>query len=196
MLEEDEDLSSGEEGTESVDEGEPKEVESKEDEQEEEVIKVISSSKKKKKQKTIPISNGKSAHDSDDDEEGATNMFLKQADSDDDWGGPSSKAKKSKAKTATKKESKQKKSKSNPVTEDPPPVATTNPIDIDSDEKPSSAAVDVDHKCVTCKEEFSSKNKLFTHLKKTNHGVYIPKGKVVTESDIPDLRKSKNKRRN
>ncbi|KAJ8925946.1 hypothetical protein NQ315_009798 [Exocentrus adspersus] len=33
--------------------------------------------------------------------------------------------------------------------------------------------VDMDHTCVTCKSNFPSKNKLFDHLKKTNHGVYI-----------------------
>lgn len=36
-------------------------------------------------------------------------------------------------------------------------------------------STDVDHTCVTCHSIFQSKNKLFTHLKKTNHGVYIPK---------------------
>ncbi|XP_031844006.1 dnaJ homolog subfamily C member 21 [Nomia melanderi] len=30
------------------------------------------------------------------------------------------------------------------------------------------------HCCVTCKSEFPSKNKLFEHLKKTGHSVYIP----------------------
>lgn len=34
---------------------------------------------------------------------------------------------------------------------------------------------DINHVCVTCKLEFESKNKLFAHLKKMNHGVYIPK---------------------
>lgn len=36
-------------------------------------------------------------------------------------------------------------------------------------------SIDVSHTCVTCQSTFDSKNKLFTHLKKTNHGVYIPK---------------------
>ncbi|CAG9860022.1 unnamed protein product [Phyllotreta striolata] len=34
--------------------------------------------------------------------------------------------------------------------------------------------LDLDHNCVTCKSNFSSKNKLFDHLVKTGHGVYIP----------------------
>ncbi|XP_017891394.1 dnaJ homolog subfamily C member 21 [Ceratina calcarata] len=33
---------------------------------------------------------------------------------------------------------------------------------------------DLAHCCVTCKAEFPSKNKLFEHLKKTGHSVYIP----------------------
>lgn len=32
----------------------------------------------------------------------------------------------------------------------------------------------LEHCCVTCKAEFPSKNKLFEHLKKTGHSVYIP----------------------
>ncbi|XP_053963051.1 dnaJ homolog subfamily C member 21 [Anastrepha ludens] len=38
------------------------------------------------------------------------------------------------------------------------------------------------HVCVTCHSNFSSKNKLFAHLKITNHGVYIPKTKAETPS--------------
>lgn len=33
---------------------------------------------------------------------------------------------------------------------------------------------DLAHFCVSCRAEFSSKNKLFEHLKKTGHSVYIP----------------------
>lgn len=42
---------------------------------------------------------------------------------------------------------------------------------------------DIDHTCVTCSAKFDSKNKLFGHLKKTNHGVYIPKS--TTADDKP-----------
>lgn len=34
--------------------------------------------------------------------------------------------------------------------------------------------IDINNSCVTCKSNFPSKNKLFDHLKKTGHGVYIP----------------------
>lgn len=33
--------------------------------------------------------------------------------------------------------------------------------------------VDINHNCLTCKSVFPSKNKLFDHLKKTGHGVYV-----------------------
>lgn len=39
------------------------------------------------------------------------------------------------------------------------------------------SAMDIDdlaHRCVSCSSEFPSKNKLFEHLKKTGHSVYIP----------------------
>uniref|UniRef100_A0A6M2DI37 DnaJ homolog subfamily C member 21 n=1 Tax=Xenopsylla cheopis TaxID=163159 RepID=A0A6M2DI37_XENCH len=40
--------------------------------------------------------------------------------------------------------------------------------------------VDINHVCVTCKGEFNSKNKLFSHLKSTGHGVALNK-KVITK---------------
>lgn len=45
--------------------------------------------------------------------------------------------------------------------------------------------LDISHTCVTCNSVFDSKNKLFNHLKKANHGVYLPKTtvKVPTESN-------------
>lgn len=41
---------------------------------------------------------------------------------------------------------------------------------------------DVEHNCVICKQEFPSKNKLFEHLKKTGHSVYIPAVEKVKKS--------------
>ncbi|XP_050296843.1 dnaJ homolog subfamily C member 21 [Anthonomus grandis grandis] len=38
--------------------------------------------------------------------------------------------------------------------------------------------IDLSHCCVTCKAEFPSKNKLFEHLKKTGHGVYLDQKNV------------------
>ncbi|XP_068893389.1 dnaJ homolog subfamily C member 21 [Tenebrio molitor] len=38
--------------------------------------------------------------------------------------------------------------------------------------------IDTDHCCVTCLAKFSSKNKLFQHLKQTRHGAYLPNKNV------------------
>ncbi|XP_017757637.1 PREDICTED: dnaJ homolog subfamily C member 21 [Eufriesea mexicana] len=38
----------------------------------------------------------------------------------------------------------------------------------------SIEASNLAHRCITCKVDFPSKNKLFEHLKKTGHSVYIP----------------------
>ncbi len=50
-----------------------------------------------------------------------------------------------------------------------------NSVKVPESSSESKADIDTAHVCVTCKSNFDSKNKLFTHLKKTNHGVYIPK---------------------
>lgn len=39
--------------------------------------------------------------------------------------------------------------------------------------KVDEAPVDLNHCCATCKSTFSSKNKLFAHLKKSGHGVFL-----------------------
>lgn len=60
--------------------------------------------------------------------------------------------------------------------------------------------VDIDdlaHRCVSCSSEFPSKNKLFEHLKKTGHSVYIPdalrnkrnQGKTPKETDNSQRKK-------
>lgn len=66
------------------------------------------------------------------------------------------------------------------------------------------SVVDIDdlaHRCVSCSSEFPSKNKLFEHLKKTGHSVYIPeltknkksqeKRKKATPKGKDDLDKKK-----
>lgn len=41
------------------------------------------------------------------------------------------------------------------------------------------APIDISHCCVTCKSAFSSKNKLFDHLKKSGHSVYVSDSKIT-----------------
>ncbi|XP_014231055.2 dnaJ homolog subfamily C member 21 isoform X1 [Trichogramma pretiosum] len=52
---------------------------------------------------------------------------------------------------------------------------------------------DLDHTCVSCKQEFPSKNKLFDHLKKTGHSVYIPEVVKVKKSEKSGKGKSRSK---
>ncbi|XP_055310228.1 dnaJ homolog subfamily C member 21 [Sitodiplosis mosellana] len=85
-----------------------------------------------------------------------------------------------------KKKQKNKKSAKKPIQNEPESTSIENKTPIDakkglnkktkkSVEQKSTDMTDVDHICVTCSSKFDSKNKLFAHLKKTNHGVYIPK---------------------
>lgn len=46
-------------------------------------------------------------------------------------------------------------------------------------EKVQDAAIDTSHCCVTCNTVFTSKNKLFDHLKKSGHSVYLPNSKAA-----------------
>lgn len=112
---------------------------------------------------------------------------------DDDWNNDNTNKKKKKTKTS--------KNASRAATA-PATVVLTNPSNdaeasdkcMNGDSKPAKPSrskdlkkvsqsttnigdSDLDHTCVTCKADFDSKNKLFAHLKKTNHGVYIPKPK-------------------
>lgn len=51
----------------------------------------------------------------------------------------------------------------------------------------NSNDIDISHICLTCKSVFLSKNKLFDHLKKTCHGVYIdPNLKNKTKQNIDE----------
>lgn len=43
--------------------------------------------------------------------------------------------------------------------------------------------VDINHCCVTCKSTFSSKNKLYDHLKKSGHSVYLPDSKIKQQKE-------------
>ncbi|XP_063227830.1 dnaJ homolog subfamily C member 21 [Bacillus rossius redtenbacheri] len=53
---------------------------------------------------------------------------------------------------------------------------------------------DVEHCCVTCRCEFPSKNKLFDHLKRTGHSVYIPGAAHGSVPSVEGSRRGKDKR--
>ncbi|KAJ9576416.1 hypothetical protein L9F63_006728 [Diploptera punctata] len=53
---------------------------------------------------------------------------------------------------------------------------------------------DLNNCCVTCHSEFSSKNKLFDHLKKTGHSVYIPHVTSAAKERAEERGRGKGKR--
>lgn len=105
----------------------------------------------------------------------------KISDDDQGWSDDGKKSKK----TKNKKTKTSSVPKAVPATASEPSesitVAKTKPISKKGkkfeakEENTTDSGVDISHTCVTCQSTFDSKNKLFNHLKKTNHGVYIPK---------------------
>lgn len=76
------------------------------------------------------------------------------------------------------KKMKKSKSKKNIQKKTPTNQQTSKTESLHVTEKPQQKDepdIDIGFVCITCKSSFESKNKLFTHLKKTEHGVYIPK---------------------
>ncbi|XP_053664568.1 dnaJ homolog subfamily C member 21 [Anopheles marshallii] len=124
------------------------------------------------------------------------------SDDDDDWTGGSKKStRKGKAK-GKGSEWNQKPKPSKTVKNEVPQVnwdaeASTSKatqeskLAISDDE---SAGHPSDQACVTCKEKFTSNNKLFEHLKKTGHSVYIDKLKA-TKTAAKGAEGSKGKRK-
>lgn len=56
------------------------------------------------------------------------------------------------------------------------------------------ARMDTEHMCATCKSSFQSKNKLFAHLKKTGHSVYLPSSSAATKTTTStNVKKKKSK---
>lgn len=53
---------------------------------------------------------------------------------------------------------------------------------------------DTNHCCVTCCSEFPSKNKLFDHLKKTGHSVFVPHLAGTSKDRVEDREKEKSKK--
>lgn len=117
--------------------------------------------------------------------------IVNVSDDSDDWAGSNKKNKKSKQKKG--KPSKQQPTKEEEPKASEPDNITENGTSKKSSKKGKKSAVtddsnsiennvDISHTCVTCHSTFDSKNKLFNHLKKTNHGVYIPKATTAAAS--------------
>ncbi|XP_052895508.1 dnaJ homolog subfamily C member 21 [Anopheles moucheti] len=167
--------------------------------------------KKKALSTTIPVIKSSDDEGNDAATDGVDMIGLRLAgrsvnapasDDDDDWTGGSKKSnRKGKAK-GKGSESNQKHKPSKTVKNEVPQVeldaepsttkATQESRQPISDDE--SAGHPSDHACVTCKEKFTSKNKLFEHLKKTGHSVYIDKLKV-TKTAAKSAEGSKGKRK-
>lgn len=96
--------------------------------------------------------------------------ILVKSDEDEDWSS-NKKAKKTKTKGKPKSE-KSKPSEPEPIKEEVVKIETPsseNFLDVDESDQ---------HRCATCKQIFPSNNKLFTHLKKTNHSIYLGEEKA------------------
>uniref|UniRef100_A0A182PG52 DnaJ homolog subfamily C member 21 n=1 Tax=Anopheles epiroticus TaxID=199890 RepID=A0A182PG52_9DIPT len=157
--------------------------------------------KKKALSTTIPVIKSSDEEDEDPATEGlrlGRTPNAAPSDDDDDWGNNKKSNRKGKAKgKAADSKQKGKAAKAAPSAEEggrtgeaepvPSPANKTSqekkPLSDDEGTGPSA-----EQSCVTCKEKFPSKNKLFDHLKKTGHSVYIDKlkeakgqGKGATE---------------
>lgn len=117
--------------------------------------------------------------------EEALESEIKLVESDDekeDWHS-NKKSKKSKAKVKGKNE------KPKPV-EIVPEAKVEEIPEKNSKAQTTSESDGVDHRCATCREIFPSKNKLFNHLKKTNHSIYLGEAKAKA-AEKPSSKKRK-----
>ncbi|CAO1358660.1 unnamed protein product [Diamesa hyperborea] len=122
------------------------------------------------------------------DEELTSKQEANIESSDDEFKNNNKKSKKSKAKKTKPESSKLKVEAKDSDEEDYPKVDVkkkVKPVSDDDDEEQ-----DNELSCVTCHQLFTSKNKLFTHLKKTNHSVFISdKFKAVEKPEKNSRRK-------
>ncbi|XP_055690683.1 dnaJ homolog subfamily C member 21 [Lutzomyia longipalpis] len=142
---------------------------------EEEIMEIktkAKANKRKKNQRILSLGS---------DSEGDLDTFGKLSEPEDDW-----------------EDSKRTKAKSKPSRAKPTKAEVREvkaEVKVPQEAAPTNTDTDTDHTCVTCNEKFSSKNKLFTHLKKTNHGVYIPKSGKPTTSSGPKRAEKVSKRK-
>lgn len=144
------------------------------------------SKKKKNKSKPNPV------HEEDDV---VPDLITKSAD-DSDWDD----GKKNKKGKSVKKPKKTKvviKEKEESDEDEDSDFEDTKKVKKNKTKKSTKVVVgdesDFDHVCVTCHVEFDSKNKLFQHLKKMNHGVYIPK-KGAAANEVSTSGKKKGRK--
>jgi DnaJ homolog subfamily A member 5 len=144
--------------------------------EEEEEIEVVKKSKKsRKKSKKMFVKENSEAEEIEEKVEvEEVKLNLSDDEKDDDWAN-SKKSKKTKAKGKTKSEK-------------PKVLQVEEKVEIEPATSQNEDENLAENRCATCKEIFPSKNKLFAHLKKTNHSIYLGEVKAKTGE------KSKKKR--
>ncbi|CRK97523.1 CLUMA_CG010912, isoform A [Clunio marinus] len=155
-------------------------------EDEEEKVKNVKGKKSKKKNKknflpteefedSSDVKNGENSVESNETER---ILLLSDNESDDgDWSG-NKKQKKVKSKGKAKNEKPKVVSKEETILEE----ETAKSLD-------TGEASSMEHRCATCREIFPSKNKLFTHLKKTNHSIYLGESKIKSSENSNSKKK-------
>lgn len=157
-----------------------------EEEEEVEVIEKPKNKKSKKKSKT-PIQ----LNESDKEEEKASiDLIPSDSDDDENWSKTNGNKKGKKAvKTDVSNKNNKKKNKVEEISlkEGKLEMKTSESLDNDNLIK-----TDNSQRCATCNQNFPSKNKLFTHLKATNHSIYL--GQQASQSKISEKLKNKKKK--
>lgn len=144
---------------------------------------------KKKNKKVVNYENSESEHEEVEESKveevpvvEAESTLLVKSDEDEDWSS-NKKAKKTRTKGKPKSE------KSKPLEPEPIKEEVVE-VEIPSSEKFLDIDESDQHRCATCKQIFPSNNKLFTHLKKTNHSIYLGEEKAQG-GEKPSSRKKK-----
>lgn len=141
-------------------------------------IKSSKKNKKSKKKNTIKINYASDSDVIDFEEPKPADLPVCKDSDNENWNnkkGKKLKVKKNKvAKIETPKIEKESSSEEEaPTSSKKSKRPSKKKIDLDAED------FDIETTCVTCKKDCSSKNKLFAHLKETNHGVYLDKSKII-----------------
>lgn len=144
-----------------------------------EEVKAQKKSKNKKNKKSKRIQNVLN-DDEDDEHENIVNLVQFSDKEDSDWDENKKSSKKSKGKKVSNKcknpiNNNQKKEDIKLATATMPLKGNNSEATTTTAKDTNSTEINLNNVCATCKSSFESKNKLFQHLKKTDHVVYIPK---------------------
>lgn len=163
---------------------------------EEECIEILEKKSKKSKKKKMQLKDHKSNSDEEvedlaellDTTEISSMPIDEKVEEEDDW---STDKKPKKVKSNQNQNNKEKRTKAKKKTEieDQPDQPSSSSRELNDAKLSNTEPSDEENRCATCGQSFPSKNKLFDHLKKTKHSVYLGDKKV----DAPKKAQRKNK---